>query len=231
MHMPQSPEFSPVESIRRTLEVYDPNHRSLLVGTAALHWVLASRGIDSSSLPLRDVDALVTEDAFDEIHQGLMRGTYSQVKKRDHRLTITPSEDRAKWGVIPFDMMSDNDSYDEPMVLTKFRKRVYVKDMDHAGQICETDRVRHLDLPFIFWWKSSVGRDTDIDTLHKTIKLLYEKGQWGWGEPHNLMTAMERGDQGLNFAGHFIWSDDPAELLEEERQYRETGRINGVEIK
>lgn len=213
--MPEPQLHNPAESIKATLDIFDPEHRGILIGTAAIHMFLSSRDLDSSRIPLRDVDLLASDEDLDVIQEGLKSETVESVTRMDRRLTIVPSEEAGRIGVCTLDAISDSDSYDDPLVHTRFNGRIYAGGALKPQLIKEANDVRYLSFPFICWWKMSVGRDSDKSTVHKaTIALAEGRNVWS-NELTELRLAIQRGEDGERFDGGFVYSEDPRERKEQ----------------
>lgn len=190
----------PIDAIQRTLDMYNPSRHGVLVGTSAIHWAISSRNADSATLGLRDVDILVTEAESIAIYKGLPTNnvkTARFVSEDASRLIVTPTDHAAHLGTLIFDVISDNGGYEDPLIFNKFRERIFANDLNIQPYIKEFKGVRFVDLPFIFWWKASIGRESDMDTLHKTIVLLHDQNAFGSSSPSILFRAIELGRVGL----------------------------------
>ncbi len=206
---------NPIESIKCTLNTFDSKGRGILIGTAAIHWFLASRDCDTVDIPLRDVDIFTNDAGLEVIQQDIDPATAEMVTRTNKRLTVVPSEETRRLGICTLDALSDSDSYDDPLVRTKFNGRIYAKDNINRELVREYEGVRYLHFPFICWWKTAVGRDSDIATVQKAIFTLCENNAVWSNEITELKLALRRGEAGEDITGTFIYSDDPVERKEQ----------------
>lgn len=212
-------EITPYESITKTLETFDPEHKGLLIGTSAIHFALASRGCDTDAIPLRDVDLLTCSEDMSQIREDLPRDLYENAKwLSDTRYKVEPSEKAKKLGVCILDVTSDTNEYDNPMIRTKFGGRVYANTEKYGIERStkEHEGVKYLDLPFTFWWKSLIGRDTDVSTIESALKIMIESGQFYANEFMSAKHAIRMGSGGYDLRREFIYSSDPIVRAEQE---------------
>ncbi len=188
---------TPIESIRATVDLFDPERRSALIGNAAIHWELASRGVTADRIRLTDVDAIASYDDLRLMHREFSADSTLRVTASDSRLRATPSSAAAVRGALPFDVITDSDSYDDPLSFTRFGHRIYYNSPGLSKQILEYDGVRYLDLPFILWWKSSLGRPEDLATINRALKALNDHDVFKANERRHLLKAIELGRLGL----------------------------------
>lgn len=203
--MSEAVNVGPVESIRTTLDMYAPHASPILVGAAAVHWALYARDCDSAVIPLKDVDVLVSGSAVEAVQASLQQDMVDEVVRDNHRLTIQPSREARALGATTLDAFSDNDYYDDPLIFTKHSTRVYRLQFDVYKNtlVREYEGIRYAKLPFIFWWKASTGRDSDMSTLERALKILNDNDKFEATEPLSLFKAMESGMSGDGFENIF----------------------------
>lgn len=116
-----------------------------------------------------------------------------------NRLRITPTESAKKLGAISLDAISDSEDYDEPFLMTKASERIYAHmiGLDEVTEFSED--VCYMSLPFTFWWKASIGRQSDMDTLHQALRVLNDQNLFDTSEPRSLLNVIENGRAGLGF--------------------------------
>ena len=130
---------------------------------------------------------------------------------------VVPSHTAELLRAISLDVMSDSDSYDSPLVHTKFMGRVFARDSNLEQYTAETEGRRHLTLPFIFWWKAAIGRSSDMSTNQKGLRIMLESGSFFANEYHAIARAIELGSSGYDMSGHFTYSSDPQVSAEQEQ--------------
>ena len=199
--------FTPVELIRATLEVYDPQNLGIIIGTSALHWAIEARVSCAVKIPFTDVDLFASIEDVDAIHRRLPDEMCGDITLNDGRLTVDPSIAARRIGVSILDVMSGGDSYDDALVRTHSNSRVYVRDTDIDVHVIEDNR-NYLSLPFTCWWKAATGRPTDFKTLQALLITMLESGLFSVNEFHSVAQAIEYGKTGYDFYGNPIPSDD-----------------------
>lgn len=189
-------------NIRTTLESYNPNGFGILIGTSAIHWAIASRGGNSNSLRLTDVDLLASPDELVTIYEELPKLFVQEarfISDDASRLKVTPSQQASNIGCLVLDVLSDSNSYEDALVVTPANKRIYAGDISLTGHVASYNGVNYLELPFVFWWKSFIGRGTDKETLLQAIRLLHEQDLFMSFEPRSLSIAIEKAEAGLQY--------------------------------
>ena len=117
---------------------------------------------------------------------------------------IEPDSCAKLLGAKSLDIVSDSDSYDDPLVYTHSHERIYAFSLmlleKYTEYVSIHRGVSYIKLPIAFWWKAAIGRESDMDTLYQTIKLLNDQRLFDQGEPRSLFKAIDVGRDGLSIS-------------------------------
>lgn len=168
---------TPERTIRTTLDIFDPDRKSTLVGTAALHLAIAKLGGDSSTLPLKDVDGVASPHHIFEIETAVNPQDADQVTCSESHLRIVPSLGARSLGAIQFDIFDSTDNYDSVLPLRKLRDWPIFEsnDIERLATTHEYRGLRFLDPAFIIWWKAAIGRESDEKTIALALKAMNDQ--------------------------------------------------------
>lgn len=181
--------YTPCEIIRKTLDRYDPEHGGVLIGTSALHWELGSRGIDTSTIPLRDVDLLVPVDGLNAIYSLAQEVVEPErIRNKEFGLRVAASPEEKGSGFADLDVVTGSDSYENAIFALGDERIYYCSDL-LDGHIASYSGISYTSLMFTLWWKTVTGRSSDNWTVQRTILLLHENNALQGGEVNLLLNA------------------------------------------
>ncbi len=169
---------SAVERIKSTLDHFDPQRQTILVGGASIELALASRGI-TDHRPLDDVDVLCSEQFFNALvdHprsiEGIEKfqlrwpkGRLAQRGAKNMSIDLYPSSIHQERGVTAFTACHTMSDFFYPITYESCKAH---HTTHYLGE-------RSMQLAEILRWIAIIGREKDLVTIEQVLPISRDIG-------------------------------------------------------
>lgn len=176
--MSANSEISPIDRIHTTLDIRDPDRRTVCIGSAAIAANFATVG--DESIPIYDVDVLCSEEHFLGLAaQSLHFNDAARVQLRWPReelralgateqvIDINPSNEAMSRGVLPY----------SACVKMNFLYPISYDDIiGEDGRVITACGIRCIRVSEVLRWLAILGRLKDVEKVDELLPLAYDAG-------------------------------------------------------